>query len=60
MGRMKAFYFDNLNDDDNPLNELIDSYIGDVKLPSEKELKKISKVVKKQDIEEYAELTGEN
>lgn len=57
---MKAFYFDNLNDDDsNPLNELIDSYIGNVKLPSEKELKKIAKVVKKQDVEEYADLTGE-
>lgn len=57
---MKAFYFDNLNDDDsNPLNELIDNYIGDVKLPSEKELKKIAKVVKKQDVEEYANLTGE-
>lgn len=59
MSRIKQFYFDNLNDDENPLNELIDTYIGDVKLPSEKELKKISKVVKKQDNEEYVQLTGE-
>ena len=57
---MKSLYFDNLTDDaSNEFDELINSYIGDVKLPSDKELKKIGKVVKKQDVEEYSDLTGE-
>jgi hypothetical protein len=57
MGRMKAFYFDNLtNDEDDIYGDLLKDF--DLKLPSEKELRKVEKLVKKTQKEDYAELTG--
>lgn len=57
MGRMKAFYFDNLtNDEDDIYGDLLKDF--DLKLPSEKELRKVEKLVKQTQKEDYAELTG--
>lgn len=54
---MKAFYFDNLtNDEDDIYGDLLKDF--DLKLPSEKELRKVEKLVKKTQKEDYAELTG--
>ena len=59
MGRMKEFYLDHLTDDaSNDFDELINNYIGDVKLPSEKELKRVAKVVRTVNPDDYEELTG--
>lgn len=57
MGRMKEFYFDQLTSDDNDIyGDLLKDF--DLKLPSEKELRKVEKLVKKTQKEDYAELTG--
>lgn len=57
MGRIKEFYFDQLTSDDNDIyGDLLKDF--DLKLPSEKELRKVEKLVKKTQKEDYAELTG--
>ena len=54
---MKEFYFDQLTSDDNDIyGDLLKDF--DLKLPSEKELRKVEKLVKKTQKEDYAELTG--
>ena len=57
MGRIKEFYFDHLTSDaSDTYEDLLSGF--DFKLPSEKELRKIEKLVKKTQKEDYAELTG--
>lgn len=57
MARIKEFYFDQLTSDDNDIyGDLLKDF--DLKLPSEKELRKVEKLVKKTQKEDYAELTG--
>lgn len=57
MGRIKEFYLDHLTSDASDIYEdLLSDF--DLPLPSEKELRKVEKLVKKTQREEYAELTG--
>lgn len=57
MGRIKDFYFDSLtSEQDDIYGDLLKDF--DLKLPSEKELKKVEKLIKKTQKEDYVELTG--
>ena len=57
MGRIKEYYFDQLTSEDNEMyNDLLENF--NYELPTEKELRKVEKLVKKTQKEDYAELTG--
>jgi hypothetical protein len=60
MSRIKNYYFDDINDINDPLDSIVDEFLTKqrIKLPTKKELKKVEKVIKKQHAEDYAELTG--
>ncbi len=59
MSRIKNYYFDDINDINDPLDSIVDDFLAKqrIKLPTKKELKKVEKVIKQQHAEEYAELT---
>lgn len=57
MGRIKDFYFDSLvNEDEDIYGDILKDF--DLPLPTEKELKRVAKVVRKTHREDYEEITG--